>query len=111
MSACLGEGEGPRVELTAGMWGESEGEREEGLGLPLGFALSNRTNGHMEPKRQRGKQVVSVEVAGGSQPPPSPSNLDLPPPYNLSLVVLLVSIPLSDHLCTSFSSVQLLSCV
>ena len=109
MLACLGEGEGPPVELTAGMWGESEGEREEGLGLPLGFALSNRTNGHMEPKRQRGKQVVSMEAAGGSQPPSSPSNLYPPPPYNLSLVVQLVSIPLSDHLCTSFSSVQLLS--
>ena len=46
MPPCLGEGEGPQVELMAGMWGESEGEGKEGLGLPLGFALSNRTNGH-----------------------------------------------------------------
>lgn len=52
----------------AGRWGESEGEGEEDSGMPVGFALSHRTSGHMEP----GAREAEGEAAGRPQPLSSP---------------------------------------
>ena len=85
----------------AGMWGEREGEGEEDSAMPVGFALSHRTSGHMEPgARGRGRSRRRVSASLFTLKPGCAS------PYVYTPAVLLVSIAClttSGHLEMCFS--------